>query len=71
MLSRKSERGEAAVQKIRDATSGGVDVEYIEVDLGSLKNVREVADAIREKEMRLDIVRVTSGKLHCSLIPLP
>lgn len=56
VLSRKSERGEEAVRKIREATSDGVDVEFIEIDLGSAKNVREVADHIRTKEERLDIV---------------
>lgn len=56
VLSRKSERGEEAVRKIRESTSDGVDVEFIEIDLGSAKNVREVADHIRNKEERLDIV---------------
>lgn len=56
VLSRKSERGEEAVRKIREATSDGVDVEFIEIDLGSARNVREVADHIRTKEERLDIV---------------
>ena len=58
VLSRKSERGEEAVRKIREVTSGGVDVEYLEIDLGSAKNVREVADHIRNSEERLDIVGV-------------
>lgn len=57
VLSRKSERGEEAVQKIKEATSGGVDVEFVEIDLGSVSNVKEVADRIKEKEERLDIVR--------------
>jgi len=61
VLSRKSERGEEAVRKIREATSGGVDVEFIEVDLGSAKNVQEVADSIKEKEQRLDILVCDAG----------
>lgn len=57
LVSRKAENGEAAVQKIKQETSGGADIEFIECDLGSCKNVREVADRIRENEKRLDIVR--------------
>lgn len=56
LLSRKAENGKEAVEKIKHETSGGADVEFIELDLGNLRHVREVADAIREKESRLDIV---------------
>lgn len=45
------------MRRIEHETSGGADIEFIEVDLGNLKNVRNVADSIREKERRLDIVR--------------
>ncbi|KLO17179.1 NAD-binding protein [Schizopora paradoxa] len=61
VLSRKSERGEEAVRKIREVTSGGVDVEYLEIDLGSAKNVREIADHIRNTEERLDILVCDAG----------
>lgn len=56
LLSHKAESGAEAVKKIQSETSGGADIEFVEIDLGNLKNVREVADRIREKEDRLDIV---------------
>lgn len=56
LLSRKSENGDKALEAIQKETSGGANVEFVEIDLGNLKNVREVADRIRLKESRLDIV---------------
>lgn len=60
LLSCKTENGVTAVQKIKEETSGGCDIEFIEIDLGSLSNVREIADMIREKEDRPDVVRTLS-----------
>ena len=58
LLARKEENGEAAVESIKKDTSGGANIEFVPIDLGSLKNVREVADKIREQESRLDIVKL-------------
>jgi NAD(P)-dependent dehydrogenase (short-subunit alcohol dehydrogenase family) len=56
VLSRKVEHGEEAVAKIKETTTSNADVEFIAIDLGDLNNVRQVADRIREKEERLDLV---------------
>ncbi|KAI5122294.1 hypothetical protein M0805_002373 [Coniferiporia weirii] len=61
LLSRKLENGETAVKKIQHGTSGGANIEFIEIDLGNLNNVRQVADSIREKEDRLDILVADAG----------
>lgn len=56
LLSRKAEHGDEAVAKIKEAASGAVDVRFIEIDLGNLANVKQVADQIAKTEKRLDIV---------------
>ncbi|KAL5525795.1 hypothetical protein ACEPAG_7132 [Sanghuangporus baumii] len=61
LLSRKSENGAAAIESIQKETSGGADIEFVEIDLGSLKNVRDVADRLREKEPRPDILVGDAG----------
>lgn len=58
LLSRKAENGEAAVEAIKKETSGGADIKFVSIDLGNLKNVREVADEITDQESRIDIVSV-------------
>ncbi|EJD06578.1 NAD-binding protein [Fomitiporia mediterranea MF3/22] len=61
LLSRKVENGTAAVEAIQKETSGGADIEFVEIDLGNLKNVCEVADRISAKEARLDILVADAG----------
>lgn len=61
LLSRKGENGEEAAAKIQESVSQEnngekADLEFISCDLGNLRMVQEVADRIRNKEDRLDIV---------------
>lgn len=56
MVSRKEDQGNLAISKIQEATKGTADVEWIHCDMGDLAQVKQVADTIREKEQRLDIV---------------
>lgn len=59
LLSRKEENAQEAVAKINEASSGTVpDVTFLQCDLGNLREVRRVADSVREKESRLDLVSV-------------
>ncbi len=57
VLSRKADHGDQAVATIKehDPTAN---VEFVELDLGDLVAVREVADRICKTEKRLDIVSV-------------
>ena len=64
LLSRKAENGEEAVTEIKKLAresegSFEVDIQFIEIDLGNMKNVKEVADKIAKDENRLDIVRIS------------
>lgn len=65
LLSRKSDKGEEAVAKIRESKSesggGPVDVTFMECDLGNLNHVKQVADQIREQEQRLDLLICVAG----------
>ena len=62
LLSRKQESGDEAIKKIQHETSGGANIEFVSIDLGNLKNVREVADRLRKNESRLDIVSTIVAK---------
>lgn len=58
LLSRKEENAQDAVAKIKQASSGAIpDVTFLQCDLGNLRQVRDVADNVRDNESRLDIVR--------------
>ncbi|KIJ67870.1 hypothetical protein HYDPIDRAFT_82988 [Hydnomerulius pinastri MD-312] len=61
LLSRKVENGDTAVAEIRKTISDGVDVHFVECDLGNLANVKEIGDKICEEEKRLDIVVAGAG----------
>lgn len=62
VLSRKEEHGDEAVIKIKTLAAEDtentvdVDVEFVQCDFGNMKKVKEVADNLREKEDRIDIV---------------
>lgn len=65
LLSRKEENAQEAVAKIKEASSGTVpDVTFLQCDLGNLREVRRVADSVREKESRLDLVSVPAIQSH-------
>ncbi|KAH9935511.1 uncharacterized protein B0H18DRAFT_1082270 [Fomitopsis serialis] len=64
LLSRRSENAEEAIAKIKsDADPHGpiVDVTFTPCDLGSLENVKQVGDRIREQEERLDLLILDAG----------
>ena len=77
LLSRKAENGEEAVTEIKKLAREGegsfeVDIQFIEIDLGNMKNVKEVADKIAKDEDRLDIVRISLYTAYqCLLNALP
>lgn len=57
LVSQTEEHGTEAINKIQEATKGTASVEWIHCDMGNLAEVKKVADGIREKEQRLDLVR--------------
>jgi NAD(P)-dependent dehydrogenase (short-subunit alcohol dehydrogenase family) len=67
ILSRKPEHGEEAVEKPQEEArnnpnfKGQIDINFVECDFGSLKNVKEVADRLREQESRLDLLINNAG----------
>lgn len=58
ILSRKTENAEEAIAKMKESASAGQspDVSFVQCDLGSLRDVRAVADSLREREKRIDLV---------------
>jgi len=60
ILSRKGEHGDEATKAIKEAAPDA-DIDFISCDLGSLQEVKEVADKIRNEEERLDIVVAGAG----------
>lgn len=61
MVNRKEDQGDEAVSKIKKESNGEANIEWIDCDLGNLKQVKEVFDGIRKKEQQLDIVRLLTG----------
>ncbi|KAG8993626.1 hypothetical protein FRB90_000650 [Tulasnella sp. 427] len=67
LLSRKPEHGEEAISTIKTLAAEDpnntvdIDIEFIPCDFGKLSNVKEVADKIREKEPRIDILVNDAG----------
>ena len=57
MINRKEEQGNDAVQKFKQEAGEHAKIEWLPCDLGSLKEVKEVFDGIREREDRLDLVK--------------
>jgi len=59
LLSRKTEHGEEAVKQIKELATKettSVNIDFKECDLGSLKDVKAVADELASQEQRLDLV---------------
>ena len=56
MINRKEEQGQDAIDKIKKEAGPNAQIEWIQCDLGSLKEVKEVFTGIREREKRLDLV---------------
>lgn len=57
MVNRKEEQGESAIEKIK-AEKPDAQIEWFPCDLGNLKEVKEVFTNFRERESRLDLVRI-------------
>jgi NAD(P)-dependent dehydrogenase (short-subunit alcohol dehydrogenase family) len=62
---RSAEKGEAVLREIREArgggSRGGVDVEYFLGDFASLDAVRQLAEAIRARHSRIDVLINNAG----------
>lgn len=58
MINRKEEQGNDAIAKIKEEVGEHAQIEWLPCDLGSLKEVKEVFSGIREREKRLDLVRI-------------
>ena len=60
MVNRKEEQGEAAIDKIKEESDQGAQIEWVECDLGNLNQVKDVFTGICKREDRLDLVRLRS-----------
>jgi hypothetical protein len=58
MVNRNWDHGDAAIRSIKDDFGVDAPIEWIHCDLGNLDEVRKVFCTIRQKEERLDIVRL-------------
>lgn len=58
MVNRKEEQGQEAIDKIKKEVGDDAKIEWVPCDLGNLKEVKAVFTGIREREERLDLVRV-------------
>lgn len=63
MLCRSLEKANATAEEIKTVTKGVVDVQ--ELDLASLKSVRNCAKALLEKEEKIDILINNAGVMLC------
>jgi len=61
MTNRKEEQGAEAIRKIKEATDGAADIEWVPCDLGCLKEVQEVFTGLAKKESRLDLLVLSAG----------
>ncbi|KAI7850912.1 hypothetical protein BDC45DRAFT_487410 [Circinella umbellata] len=64
VASRSEDKGQAAVADIKSAT-GNQKVEYIKLDLMSLKSVKAFADQFKSKYDKLDILLNNAGVMSC------
>jgi len=58
MLNRKEEQGSEAISKIKEEAGQDAQIEWLRCDFGNLNEVKEVFSGIREREKRLDLVRI-------------
>jgi len=61
MINRSSEQGTSAIKKIKEECGEGAMIEWVECDLGSLKEVRDVFGGLAERESRLDLLILSAG----------
>ena len=61
ILSRKEENAEQAIVKMKESDPAGnaADISFVRCALGNLRDVKAVADRLREQEKRMDLVRYT------------
>ncbi|KAI9028879.1 hypothetical protein CLU79DRAFT_802831 [Phycomyces nitens] len=64
MASRSKEKSEEAIAEIKEAT-GNSKVEFIQLDLMSLKSVKSFVDAFKERYDKLDILINNAGIMMC------
>ncbi|KAL2066773.1 hypothetical protein VTL71DRAFT_2845 [Oculimacula yallundae] len=61
MINRKEEQGDDAIATIKKEVGEHAQIEWLHCDLGSLKEVKEVFTALREREKRLDLLICDAG----------
>jgi NAD(P)-dependent dehydrogenase (short-subunit alcohol dehydrogenase family) len=61
LAARTESKAQEAIKSIKSALSKPVDIEYLPLDLTSLKSVREAADAVNASTSRLDILILNAG----------
>jgi len=61
MVNRKEEHGQDAIDKIKKEAGDDAKIEWVQCDVGNLKEVREVFSGIAEREKRLDLLVCSAG----------
>lgn len=61
MAARSEEKATAAIKDIRSKLSEQGDIEYVHLDLASLKSVKAAADTVNSQSSRLDILMLNAG----------
>lgn len=67
MVSRDSERGEAALSEVRQRSGGRDNVQLVLADLASLQAVRSLASEYRQRHQRLHVLVNNAGALNSQL----
>lgn len=60
MVNRKEEQGQEAIKKLKEEVGENGKVEWLGCDMGNLQEVKHVFTGIRDREDRLDLVRLWS-----------
>jgi hypothetical protein len=59
MTSRKEEQGDAAIKQIKEESGHKAKIEWVHCDNGNFNEIKSVFSGIREREQRLDLVRLS------------
>lgn len=66
MASRSLEKGEAAIDEIKKGAGGqNLDIQFLKVDLDSIKSVQDAAKDFKNRESKLDILVCNAGLMAC------
>lgn len=65
MMNRKEDQGQDAIDKIKQEAGPTAQIEWMECDMGDFKQMRDTFTSLREREVRLDLVRFLPSMFQC------